>query len=245
MFDHEMESVDALEQQLLADEAEISRLRFRQAETLGLLESAQVALMDGARSLAEWVSSRLDEDPQTARDLLRLSRGMEEGTPTGRDLSEGLISFPRAAAELRLREAGATAETLASSRGLDLAGLWRLVARHRRLSRSQEQQSFTERYLALQPNLDSSSWRLWGLLRGVDGQVVEQALHSRGDALPVPPEGISSSVTQRNADALVSLSLDSLTGTAEDQERKDPTTAQVTVFVDASLAIATSGEAGV
>ena len=245
MFDHERESIDSLEQRLLAAESGISRLRAVQAEVLVRLESAQVALMDGARSMTGWVSSRLDEDPQTARDLLRLSRSMEEDTQTRRDLSEGLISFPRAAAELRLTELGASSEILSSSRGLDLSGLWRLVGRHRRLSRDQEQRSFSERYLALQPNLDSSSWRLWGQIPGADGQVVEAALHQRGDALPAPPEGISSSVAQRNADALVSLSLDSLTGSSEQDEGEDSSSAQISVFVEASLAVATSGEAGV
>ena len=243
MFDHDKESIDALEQELAACEAVVSQARARQAVLLIQLEAAQVAGMDGCRSMTEWISARLDEDPQTARALLALSRATDAGSQSSRDLASGQISFPRAAAEARLSELGASPETLASSRGLDLRGVWRLVGRHRRISRAQEHRIFSQRYLALQPSLDSSAWRLWGELPGADGQVVERALHARGDALPPPPEGIASSVSVRNADALVSLSWDSLTASAEEEEQ-DRTTAQITVFLDASLAVSSHGQAG-
>ena len=54
------------------------------------------------------------------------------------------------------------------------------------------------------------------------------------------------SVSERNADALTSLCLDSLTGVAEevDTQAPEPPSAQITVFVEASLAAASDGEAG-
>jgi len=245
-IEHMFESnipVDSLEQRLLTDEAEISRRRFHQAQTLRLLEAAQVPSMDGSRSMTEWVASRLDVGPDTARHLLRLSRGMER-TETASELASGMISFERAAAEARLSELGASPETVTNSRGLDLSGLWRLIARHRRISRAEESHTFSDRYLALQPNLDQSSWRLWGQLPGTDGQLVEQALHARGDSLPSPPEA-RGSVSERNADALTSICLDSLSTTAEDRQATEHPCAQITVFVDASLASSSEREAGV
>ena len=243
MFESDI-PVDTLEQLLLTDEAEISRRRFHQAQTLRLLEAAQVTSMDGSRSMTEWVASRLDMSSDTARHLLRLSRGMER-TETASELASGMISFERAAAEARLSELGASPETVTNSRGLDLSGLWRLIARHRRISRAEESHTFSDRYLALQPNLDQSSWRLWGQLPGTDGQVVEQALHARGDSLESLP-GARGSVSERNADALTSLCLDSLTQVAEevDTQAPEPPSAQITVFVEASLAAASDGEAG-
>ena len=245
-IEHMFESnipVDSLEQRLLTDEAEISRRRFHQAQTLRLLEAAQVPSMDGSRSMTEWVASRLDVGPDTARHLLRLSRGMER-TETASELASGMISFERAAAEARLSELGASPETVTNSRGLDLSGLWRLVARHRRISRAEEQKTFSDRYLALQPNLDQSSWRLWGQLPGTDGVVVEQALHARGDSLPSPPEA-RGSVSERNADALTSICLDSLSGSGAPPEESEPASAQITVFLEASLAASSHVEAGV
>ena len=242
MFESDI-PVDTLEQLLLTHEAEISRRRFHQAQTLRLLEAAQVTSMDGSRSMTEWVASRLDMSSDTARHLLRLSRGMER-TETASELASGMISFERAAAEARLSELGASPETVTNSRGLDLSGLWRLIARHRRISRAEESHTFSDRYLALQPNLDQSSWRLWGQLPGTDGQVVEQALHARGDSLESLP-GARGSVSERNADALTSICSDSLTTTDDDRQGEDRTSAQITVFVDASLAAGSHGEAGV
>jgi len=243
MFDHGKQSVDALEQRLVAAESAIGRQRALQAELLVQLEAAQVVQTDGSRSMIEWVSSRLDMGPSTARHLLRLSRGME-GSHIASELASGMISFERAAAEARLSELGASPDTVSASRGLDLSGLWRLVARHRRMSRAEEQQTFSERYLALQPNLDQSSWRLWGQLPGTDGQLVEQALHARGDALATLPEA-RGSVSERNADALTSICLDSLSGSGAPPEESEPASAQITVFLEASLAASSHVEAGV
>ena len=190
MFDHEKQSVDSLEQRLLTAESIIARQRGIQAELLVGLESAQVANMDGCRSMTEWVASRLDEDPQTARGLLALSRATDASSQTASDLSAGLISFPRAAAEARLSELGASAEVVTNSRGLDLSGLWRLIARHRRISPSEEQRTFSERYLALQPNLDASSWRLWG----------QQGNRRGGGGTGPPSEAMPSPAFQRPED---------------------------------------------
>jgi len=243
MFDHETESMDSLEQHLIAAESEIARQRGIQAGLLRRLEAGQVALIDGCRSMAEWVSSRLDVSRETASALVRVARAGEGSSYAASDLSDGLVSFERAAAEARLLEAGASEEILARSRGFDLAGLLRMASRLRRMNAGDEAQVFTDRYLALQPNLDASSWRLWGQLPGADGAVVEQALHARGDALGSLPEA-RGSVSERNADALVSISLDSLTGTSENGEGEEHTSAQVSVFVDASLAVPSAGEAG-
>jgi hypothetical protein len=74
----------------------------------------------------------------------------------------------------------------------------------------------------------------------VDGQVVEKALLQRADEFtPLVGEGRS----QRLADALTSVCLDSLTGSSEGQEGREVTVAEV--FVDAHLAAPTFGEAGV
>ncbi len=89
----------------------------------------------------------------------------------------------------------------------------------------------------IQPNLDESSWRIWGQLPGSDGQLVEKALMQRSDELPtLPGEGRG----ERMADALTSICLDSLTGGSEGRE---VTVGEV--FIDASIAAPSLGEAGV
>jgi hypothetical protein len=105
------------------------------------------------------------------------------------------------------------------------------VAARKRITTADETAGFADRFLVIQPNLDESAWRLWGLLAGVDGQLVEKALLQKADGFtPLPGEGRS----QRLADALTSVCLDSLTGGSEGQEGREVTVAEV--FVDAGLA---------
>jgi hypothetical protein len=137
----------------------------------------------------------------------------------------------------RLGLAGATDAEVSASLGCDLAGLERLVAARKRIAGTDETATFADRYLVMQPNLDESAWKLWGLLPGLDGQLVEKALLEKADGFePLPGEGRS----QRMADALSVVCLDSLTGTSEG---RDVTVAEV--FVDAALAAPTHGGAGV
>ncbi len=239
MFD--TETLDGAEQALVDYERRIARYRARQLDLLWRLERAQVPAMDGARSIQEWVAQRLDVSPETAKDLVRLFRTTEEKSRTAADLEKGRISYDRACAESRLAEV-APSEPAADSRGCDIPGVWRMIARHRRVSRFEERRIFEERYLVLQPSLDESLWRLHGQLAGSDGRVVEKALQQRADTLPVPQhDGLP--LSQRRADALTSICQDSLTGTSEEgTDRGEPL---LTVFVDASVAAGSGGEAGI
>jgi hypothetical protein len=155
-------------------------------------------------------------------------------------LADCRIGFERAVLMARLRIAGASDREVEDSLGFDLAGLERLVAARNRITTTDETARFADRYLMIQPNLDESVWRLWGLLPGMDGQLVEKALLQKADGFaPMPGEGRS----QRLADALTSVCLDSLTGSSEGQEGREVTVAEV--FVDAHLAAPTFGETGV
>ncbi len=69
---------------------------------------------------------------------------------------------------------------------------------------------FEHRYLVIQPSLDDAAYKLWGLLPGVDGRVVEAALHQRETDFPVLP-GEGNGQGQRRADALTAICLDTLT----------------------------------
>ncbi len=234
-------SVDAWESLLLRQEAVIAQARAIQAEAIRALDAAQVATCDGARSLQEWVAARLDVAPETGGALVRTARTLADCPQLARELAAGEISFDRAAETARLHTAGADPTTLDASRGCDIAGLRRVVAAHRRLTPRQEQDAFAARHLALQPNLDQSSWRLWGQLAAADGHLVDQALTQRGDTLPQLPHREPTTRGQRNADALVAIAQDSLTATAGNGDGATPL---ISVFVDAALAAPSRGQAG-
>ncbi|MFO7549660.1 MAG: HNH endonuclease signature motif containing protein, partial [Acidimicrobiia bacterium] len=80
----------------------------------------------------------------------------------------------------------------------------------------------------------------WGMVSGVEGSVVEEALFERADSFPTPPDGDRGTIGRRLADALVSVCEDSIAGDGRDGEA----TVATTVFVDAALAAPTRGEAG-
>ena len=77
-MDRERFSTDSIEQQLFEDERLISRLRARQMLALVELDTRQIATADGSRSLSEWVSSRIDVGPETAKTLVRTMRRLQD-----------------------------------------------------------------------------------------------------------------------------------------------------------------------
>jgi len=70
---------------------------------------------------------------------------------------------------------------------------------------------------------------------------VEKALHDRGDVLGELPDGETLSRGQRNADALIAISQDSLDG---DPDGEAGSGSQVSVFVDLDRANGNGAEAG-
>jgi hypothetical protein len=157
-------------------------------------------------------------------------------------LADGVISFDRTVAMLRLAVAGADAAVVEQSRRLDLAGVDRLTGRLRRVSCRDERQVFVDRYVSIQPTLDEASWHLTGQLAALDGKVVEQALQSRADELRVLPGGETCTRAQRQADGLVVMAQDSLDRHADSGEATDGSS--VSIFVDLSEADGTGGESG-
>jgi hypothetical protein len=219
---------------LAAERAVVSAAHARMVDLLRRVDRMQLAVSDGCRSLAEWVAARLDVSAAVAADLVAVARA---GDPeVDRWLAAGEVGLERAAALVRLGQAGGGAELVARSFGFDLAGVARLSASLRRFAPAAEGEVFAGRYLVVQPTLDQTGWKLWGRLAGTDGAVVDAALQARADSFP-PVPGVTAA--QRRADALVDLAAGSLGGGSEGR-----VVTAATVFVDGSLAARTGGEAG-
>lgn len=234
-------TIDQLEQLLVSDESHIAQLRARQVATLQALDLAQVPMMDGARSLAEWAAARMDMTADTARQLTETARRLNDQTDLAQELIDGVVSFERVVEESRLVASGADPGLVSRSRGWDLAGLSRMTARQRRISRRDEQRLFGERFLSIQPTLDRTSYKLWGQFAGSDGRIIEQALTHRSDQFPPLPDGRRCPQAQGRADALVSIAQDSLHGS---RPEAPPAAALVSIFVDAHEAARSNGETG-
>ncbi|HSF87281.1 MAG TPA: HNH endonuclease signature motif containing protein [Acidimicrobiia bacterium] len=237
------DEIASVEDELHACEAAITRLRMRQAVLVQRLEHEHVDRIDGARNLQEWVAAKLDVEPATARKLIETRRALAWHRDLGAAAAAGDVTLDRALATVRLADAGASAEVVRRSRDVDLAGVRRLTARHRRLSRKEEQQVYRERFVAMQPTLDQTAWRLWGQLPGLEGRIVERALQQRGDELRELP-GPGSPRAARRADALISMAQDTLDPPSPAGDVTGSRDPLVAVFVDAAAAGGSRGEAG-
>ena len=223
------ESVDAAEQTLITGELMIATIRALQWDAIAFLDRAQVATADGARTMTDWVAVKADVSPETARDLVQTARRTEDRPELREVLLDGEASFDRVVAASRIT--ADTSELLL--RHLDVSGVRREAARCRLITEHEEQRTFVDRFLVLQPSLDESWWRIFGGLDGVLGAVVDKALTEAADQLPDDPEAPKDS-SWRRATALGLLA-------AGDVD----TPAQLTVFVDTDQATPSSGKAGV
>jgi hypothetical protein len=226
-------SLDQLEQHLAESMALVSRVTAGMLPAIRALDVAQVMSLDGARGMDEWLAARLDVDVRTARTFLALARASDARIDGA--LENG-ATVDRAAVTLNLIQNGADEETVEASAGFDIAGVRQLVGRHRRVTEAEESGGFAGRYLHIQPSLDDTRWSLWGQLSGVDGRIVEKAIHTAVDALPDNPD---TTAAQDRADGLVSVASEWLAGEVGGHEL----TAEI--FIDGDLAARSDGERGV
>ena len=218
---------DQVECELVRLESLVARIRATQARLVERAAELQVPQMDGSRSIVDWTCARLDVARETGLDLARVARSDDVD-----QLLAGEASFDRVVARCRLVEAGADKELVAESDCWDLAGVRRVAARHRRVTRSEERQAVDERRLIFEESYDTNVMRFWGRLPGREGRLVRQVLDTLGDTVP---RDAAPTRSQRTADALVMLC----------QGDRPDTQPTATVIVDARLAAPTDGEAGV
>lgn len=234
-------TADEIEQWLVGSELAIGGIRGIQMRLLQEAETRQMPLADGCRSSAEWAAGRMDLSVQSARTLTSTARHLADLPVITNQGLDGRLTYERTVEVARLATPSTQAETLEDTMALDIAGLKRQNARKRHLTRQDERDIAAAEHVILRPNLDESRWDLWGTLSGYSGRIIDKALAARADELATPPDGMRPGVGKRQADALVSISQDSLTGTGGQAESSVPL---VSVFVDATEAAATGGTTG-
>ena len=232
--------IEAWEQELIDLEAVVSQTRARQVELLRRLDRHQPDTAAGMRTMGDWVSAHLDVSRQTANRLWQVARAHHDAIDTL--MASGRCGLDRAAVLVKLHAAGVDQTQLgdAAATRSSLGRLYGLPDRVRTYTAGDEASGFAHRYLVIQPSLEDAAYRLWGLLPGVDGHVIEKALSKRETELPVlAGEGNG----QRRADALTAICLDTLTGSA-DSDTQTRAVSVAEVFIDADQAATDGGEAG-
>jgi hypothetical protein len=223
-------TVDQLERTLIEAEQRIGQLRAMQMALLDHLDVAQVAQLDGSRSLAEWVAARADLDQETARRLVRTTRTTADQPELRIPLARGDQSFARCTATAQLAATGASAETITHSAGFDIAGVRRLASRHRVFTPVDERDVFERRHLVMQSSLDEAMGRIYGEFAGYEWRLIEKAITERADTFPNQQHCERTKTPQRRADALAAICQDALQGNpTTDSPSQAPL---LTVFVD-------------
>jgi hypothetical protein len=222
---------DQVEQELQREEESIARSRGRQMLLLAAADAMQLQTADGCSSFREWAAGRLDISVESASTLTATARRLLSAPQIAQQLLEGKITFDRAEAMARIPGAGEDDDL----GGVDIRGLHQIAARHRRITRDDCHDSHRSQYLAIQPNLDESTWKMWALLDGYSGAVVDKVLTEAADQVPPLPDGIRPGLGYRRAVALAAICEESRPGAAS--------TPLITVFVDedgAEIAAGTS-----
>ncbi|MFQ5523286.1 MAG: hypothetical protein ACE5F5_06870, partial [Acidimicrobiia bacterium] len=83
-------TTDEIEQQVLAAQEAVAKLRSFQMEALEELDRRQIATADGSRSMVEWVAARLDVGPDTAKRLVGTMRRTCDRPDLREALAEGV-----------------------------------------------------------------------------------------------------------------------------------------------------------
>ena len=107
-------------------------------------------------------------------------------------------------------------------------------AKRARITAEDEYRTASDQFLVMQPSLDESWWKGWFGFDGATGALVNKTLSEKADDLPLLPDGTRGDSSWRKAMALAELCV-----------TDDPPPAQLTVFVDATQAVPSNGEAGV
>jgi len=222
-------SVAELEEGLVSVEAQISQLRCEQHVLVSQLDKAQAPQTDGSRSMVEWVQAHLDVKTDTARDLVFAARNFVWNERIYDQMLYRGATLDRTIATVKLADAGATLDEIDESYARDLSDVARLIARRKHVTSKSERRAFADRFFTIQPNLDESSYRMWGEAPGVVGRTIDKAICDRADLLETTAGDLPTSRGQRQLDALTAMAQDSLDGnTAEGSS-----SGQVTLFVDA------------
>ncbi|MFQ5522846.1 MAG: hypothetical protein ACE5F5_04635, partial [Acidimicrobiia bacterium] len=142
-------TTDEIEQQVLAAQEAVAKLRSFQMEALEELDRRQIATADGSRSMQEWVAARLDVGPDTAKKLVGTMRRTCDRPDLREALADG-VSLDRIEALSRI------SEEVGLWLAMDIAAVRREAAKRSRLTAEEEVRGVDDQFLVAQPSLDES-----------------------------------------------------------------------------------------
>ena len=154
-------------------------------EWLSEVDRRQQFLADGARDLAEWVSARYGLRHSTAVQLVGVARRLQDLPRLREKFSEGTLSLDQVDAISRLATPESEAALIEEALGLSNAALDRAARRAHPPTVENERSVWERRFLFIQNTLDGSEGRLHARLPGAEMKLVESAIRSRADRIPL------------------------------------------------------------
>jgi len=207
-------------------------------EWLMVADHRQQFLADGARDLTQWVSARFGLRYSTAGQLVGVARRLEDLPLLRERFAAGELSLDQVDAISRIATPATEEALIEEALGLSNAALDRAARRANPPSVEDERAVWEKRWLMIQPSLDGTEGRLHARLPGAELHLVETAIRSRADRIPVNPEtGMFDPYPVRLADGLVELCATS------GDESSPPV--QVTVHADLEALTLTTETGGV
>ncbi len=179
------------------------------AELCSLIQAADVGqtwMSDGARSLTDWVATRLRLCHGTAGQLVRVAKRLQDLPVLSARFAAGDLSLDEVDAVSRMATADTETGLIEEALGLSNTALDRKARRANPPTNEDEQEAHRVRALWIQRQLDGSSGRLTAHLPHLELEIVETAIRDRADRVPVNPEtGVFDAYSQRMADGLVEV----------------------------------------
>jgi hypothetical protein len=206
-------------------------------ELIGLVDQRQSWMADGARSLTDWVSSKLRVRHSSAAQLVGVARRLSDLPVLTARFSSGQLSLDQVDAISRMATPETEAGLIEEAMGLSNSALDQRARRRRGITVEDERTVWERRRLNRQWNLDESELRFNGNLPAAEGRIFDEAIDRRVDDLGVNPEtGMFDLYETRAADALTELAATDGGGTSHPP--------QLTVFADfAALTTTNEGTA--
>ena len=220
-LDQDWVRVEGLMGELSGLQTEINRLQARQVEIVAELDPVLLRDLTGSRTIRDWLTAQLDVSSPTA---LKLRQTDPNHSGFGKLFQTGEIGLDRAYLLTKLDQTGLTPTEL-DSRATTIPSVGSMSSGNgaAESTRSRARKDFDDRYLVIQPSLDSSAHRFWGQAVGTDSEAILRAISQRETELPVLEDETKG---HRQLDALASICLDSLTG---GETGRDVTVAEVVI----------------
>ncbi len=214
--------LERLEDEITRGSADLAAATCRWLLFLGELDRREGWAGWGLKSCADWLSWRCGIDIRTAREHVRVARGLADLPVIRAAFSRGELSYSKARALTRVATAESESDLCELGLQATASQLDRMLSAHRRVSRARANDRHAQRELHVRTDADGMTV-IHARLSPEDGALVVAALDATRDGSAEP-----STVTR--ADALVVLAETALADGARPATGGDRT--QVVVHVD-------------